>query len=59
VKTQFDLSVAAAASVDVDRWQVEFSELVMRIAPRFGRVEPRRRVGAFLRGLLAGLPRTN
>jgi len=31
----------------------------MRIAPRFGRVEPRRRVGAFLRGLLAGLPRTN
>jgi hypothetical protein len=31
----------------------------MRIAPRFGRVEPRRRVAASLRGLLAGLPRTN
>ena len=31
----------------------------MRIAPRFARVEPRRRVAAFLRGLLAGLPRTN
>lgn len=31
----------------------------MRIAPRFGRVEPRRRVAAFLHGLLAGLPRTN
>lgn len=59
MKTQFDLSVAAAASVDLDRWQVEFGELVMRIAPRFGRVEPRRRVAAFLRGLLAGLPRTN
>ena len=31
----------------------------MRIAPRFARVEPRRRVAAFLSGLLAGLPRTN
>jgi SRSO17 transposase len=30
-----------------------------RIAPRFGRVEPRRRVGLFLLGLLAGLPRVN
>jgi len=27
------------------------------IAGRFGRVEPRRRVGAYLRGLLAGLER--
>jgi SRSO17 transposase len=30
-----------------------------RLAPRFTRVEPRRRVRAFLLGLLAGLPRTN
>jgi SRSO17 transposase len=30
-----------------------------RIAARFARVEPRRRVRAFLLGLLAGLPRTN
>ena len=30
-----------------------------RIAPRFSRVEPRRRVRSFLLGLLAGLPRTN
>ncbi len=30
-----------------------------RLAPRFARVEPRRRVRAFLLGLLAGLPRTN
>ncbi len=29
------------------------------IAGRFGRVEPRRRVGAYLRGLLAGLERKN
>ncbi len=30
-----------------------------RLAPRFARVEPRRRVRAFLLRLLAGLPRTN
>jgi SRSO17 transposase len=30
-----------------------------RIAPRFGRVEPRRRVGKLVLGLLAGLPRAN
>jgi SRSO17 transposase len=43
----------------VDRWQREFDDLVLRIGPRFGRVEPRRRIAAFLRGLLAELPRTN
>jgi SRSO17 transposase len=59
VKTQNDLSVAAAASVDLDRWQLEFDELMLRIGSRFARVEPRRRVAAFVRGLLAGLPRTN
>jgi SRSO17 transposase len=59
VKTQTDLSVAAAASVDLDRWRLEFDELMLRIGSRFGRVEPRRRVGAFLGGLLAGLPRAN
>lgn len=41
------------------RWQGEFEELMLRIGSRFARVEPRRRVAAFLRGLLAGLPRTN
>ena len=59
MKTQFDLSVAAAPSVDLDRWQVEFAELVARIAPRFARVEPRRRAGRFVQGLLAGLGRAN
>jgi SRSO17 transposase len=59
VKTQADLSVAAAASVDLDRWQLEFDELMLRIGSRFARAEPRRRAAAFMRGLLAGLPRTN
>src|SRR3954469_22321517 len=58
-------AVAAAPSVDradlalMDRWQREFDDLVLRIGPRFGRVEPRRRVASFLRGLLAELPRRN
>jgi SRSO17 transposase len=34
-------------------------ELLGRVAGRFGRVEPRRRVRAFLLGLLADLPRKN
>jgi SRSO17 transposase len=34
-------------------------ELMLRIGPRFGRVEPRRRSRAFVLGLLAALPRKN
>jgi SRSO17 transposase len=62
VKTHDVPAVAAATSVDldlVDRWQREFDELVLRVGARFARIEPRRRLAAFLRGLLAGLPRTN
>jgi SRSO17 transposase len=65
VKTHDIPAVAAAPSVDgvdlasLDRWQREFDEVVLRIGPRFARVEPRRRVAAFLAGLLAELPRRN
>ena len=34
-------------------------ELMIRVGPRFRRVEPRRRSRAFVLGLLAGLPRKN
>src|SRR3954469_10052653 len=34
-------------------------EVVARLAPRFGRIEPRRRASAYLRGLLAPLGRKN
>jgi SRSO17 transposase len=57
--------VAAGPSVDgvgpalLDRWQREFDDLLSRVAARFGRVEPRRRVATFLAGLLAELPRRN
>ena len=51
--------MAACHSVDPDRWQSGFDELMERIAGRFGRVEPRRRIRLFVLGLLAGLPRVN
>src|SRR5207248_3541982 len=34
-------------------------ELLERVAGRFGRVEPRRRIRSFVLGLLADLPRKN
>ena len=37
------------------RWRQEFDELMLRIGGRFARVGPRRRMAAFVRGLLAGL----
>jgi SRSO17 transposase len=51
--------VAAGHSVDPARWQELFDELLGRVAGRFGRVEPRRHARAFVRGLLADLPRKN
>jgi SRSO17 transposase len=59
VWTTEDRAVAAGLSVDLERWRREFDELMLRVGARFGRVEPRRRVAAFVRGLLAGLPRVN
>ncbi len=40
-------------------WSRELDALAARIAPRFGRAEPRRRALAYLRGLLAPLERKN
>jgi SRSO17 transposase len=51
--------MAAGLSVDLDCWQREFDELMLRVGGRFARVEPRRRMAALVRGLLAGLPRVN
>jgi SRSO17 transposase len=61
VRTTEDQTVAAGHSVEVDpaRWQAGLDELLGRVAGRFGRVEPRRRAWAFVRGLLAELPRKN
>jgi SRSO17 transposase len=42
-----------------ENWAQGLEELAHRIAPRFGRAEPRRRALAYLRGLLAPLERKN
>jgi SRSO17 transposase len=59
VWTQDDLAAAAGHSVEPERWLAGLDAVMMRIAPRFARVEPRRRARSFLLGLMAGLPRTN
>jgi SRSO17 transposase len=53
--------VAAGHSVELDpaRWQELFEELMERVAGRFARADLRRRARAFVRGLLADLPRKN
>jgi SRSO17 transposase len=58
VKTN-DHAVAAGHSVDPARWQEAFEGLMSRIAGRFARVEPRRRVRQLVLGLLSDLPRKN
>jgi hypothetical protein len=58
VKTE-DHAVAAGHSVDPARWQEAFEALMGRIAGRFARVEPRRRVRDLVLGLLSDLPRKN
>ena len=40
-------------------WSEEFAAVLERWAPRFGRVEPRRRAAAYLRGLSAPVERKN
>ncbi len=59
--TTEDQTVAAGHSVDVDPawWQELLDELLGRVAGRFGRVDLRWRARAFVRGLLADLPRKN
>ena len=57
--TTEDQTVSAGHSVSPARWQAGLEELLGRVAGRFGRVEPRRRAGAFVCGLLADLPRKN
>ena len=44
---------------DVQGWAEGLDAVVGRIAPRFGRAEPRRRAMAYLRGLLAPVERKN
>ena len=45
--------------VDAQVWAQEVDTVAARLAPRFGRAEPRRRVAGYLRGLLAPVERKN
>src|SRR4051812_27885560 len=44
---------------EAEDWAAELEAVAGRIAPRFGRAEPRRRALAYLQGLLAPLERKN
>ena len=44
---------------EVQGWADDLDGVVDRIAPRFGRAEPRRRARAYLRGLLTPVERKN
>ena len=44
---------------EAEGWARGLDELAARLAPRFGRAEPRRRALAYLRGLLAPVERKN
>jgi SRSO17 transposase len=51
--------LAMTALEDTTAWAAELERLGARLAPRFTRVEPRRRLLAYLRGLLAPVERKN
>ena len=59
VKTTKNVALAAAHSIEPDRWWDSFGALLDRIAPRFSRYEPLRHAGALMVGLLSGLDRKN
>ena len=52
-------AVAAAHSVDPDRWLRAFTEVIDRLAPRFARYEPLRHAASLLAGLMSGLDKKN
>jgi SRSO17 transposase len=52
-------AVAAAHSVDPDRWREAFSAVLDRVESRFARYEPLRHAAGLLLGMLAPLERKN
>ena len=59
MKTPETAAVAAAHSVDPDRWWTEFGAVINRIAPRFSRYEPLRHAAGLMLGMISGLDRKN
>ncbi len=52
-------AVAAAHSVDPDRWWTAFGAVIDRIESRFARFEPLRHAAGLMLGMLSGLDRKN
>jgi SRSO17 transposase len=52
-------AVTAARSLDAERWQAGFDEVLDRIASRFSRCETLRNAGALMLGLVSDLGRKN
>jgi hypothetical protein len=52
-------AVAAAHSVDPDRWWTAYGAVIERIAPRFKRYEPLRHASRLMLGMLSSLERKN
>jgi len=52
-------AVAAAHSVDPDRWWTAYGAVLDRIESRFARYEPLRHAGGLMLGMLSGLDRKN
>src|SRR3954469_10550826 len=50
---------AMSSRSEAEDWAEELEAVAGRIAPRFGRAEPRRRALAYLQGLLGPLERKN
>jgi len=50
---------AAVDQAGVEDWAAELDMLHGRLAPQFGRAEPRRRVRAYIAGLLQPVERKN
>jgi SRSO17 transposase len=59
VSNSRDAAVAAAHSVDPDRWWTAYGAVIDRIAPRFARYEPLRHAAGLMLGMLSGLDRKN
>jgi hypothetical protein len=50
---------AGVTYVEVEDWQAELDGLLEVVGARFGRSEPRERLGRYVGGLVAGLERKN
>jgi SRSO17 transposase len=53
------VAVAAAHSVDPDRWWTAYGAVIDLLAPRFSRYEPVRHAGSLMLGMLSSLERKN